>query len=84
MFKKMLSKIQITFDSLYLKFGSPYDMGVYSKKDTEKNIVTFYFTPAAKPIAEKLKAVECDAPAKDGLVFSIGPDSCLNFFAVDK
>ena len=83
-FKKMVSKIQITFDSLYLKYGSPYNMGVYSKTDTEKKLVTFYFTPVAKPLAEKFGAVECEPPAQDGLAYSIGPDSCLNFYPAEK
>lgn len=82
-FKKMKSKIQITFDSTFLKYGSPYDMGVYSSPNAEANTVTFYFTPAAKPLAEKFGAVECEPPQKEGLELSIGPDSCLNFYPID-
>ncbi len=82
-FRKMTSKIQIKFDTFFLKFGSPYNMGVYSRKDTEKDIVTFYFSPAAQPIAEKFDAVKCDPPAKEGLEFSVGPDSCLGFYPVE-
>ncbi|MFW2365043.1 MAG: hypothetical protein ACN4GW_01395 [Desulforhopalus sp.] len=82
-FSKLKSKIQITFDSTYLKYGSPYNMGVYSILNTEANTVTLYFTPAAKPLAEKFGAVECEPPEKDGLELSIGPDSCLNFYPID-
>ncbi|MCP3889039.1 MAG: hypothetical protein GY702_09245 [Desulfobulbaceae bacterium] len=82
-FKKMVSKIQITYETISIKYGSPYDMGVYSQKDTEANEIIFYFTPAAKPLAEKFGAVECEAPAKDGLELSVGPESCLNFFPLE-
>lgn len=81
--KKLKSKIQITFDSTFLKYGSPYNMGVYSKPNKEANTVTLYFTPAAKPLAEKFGAVACEPPEKDGLEFSIGPDSCLTFYSIE-
>lgn len=82
-FRKMVSKIQIKFDTFYLKYGSPYDMGIYSKQNIEADNITFYFTPAAKPIAEKFEAIECEPPAKDGLVFSVGPESCLNYYPLE-
>jgi hypothetical protein len=82
-FKKMRSKIQITFETISIKYGSPYDMGVYSKKNTEEDKVVFYFTPAAKPLAEKFGAVECEAPTKDGLELSVGAQSCLNFYPLE-
>lgn len=83
-FSKLKSKIQITFDSTYLKYGSPYNMGVYSRPNTEANTVTLYFTPVAKPLAEKFGAVACEAPGKDGLEFTIGPASCLTFYPVES
>ncbi len=82
-FKKNVTKIQITYETMSIKYGSPYDMGVYSKKDTEANKIFFYFTPAAKPLAEKYGAVECEAPSKDGLELTVGPESCLNFYPLD-
>lgn len=82
-FKKMVSKIQISYETLSIKYGSPYDMGIYSRKDSEADKIFFYFTPAAKPIAEKFKAVECEAPAKDGLELTVGPESCLNFYPLE-
>jgi hypothetical protein len=82
-FKKMVSKVQITYENLSIKYGSPYDMGVYSKKNTETDTVVFYFTPAAKPLAEKLGGVECEAPTKDGLELTVGPESCLKFFPLE-
>ena len=81
--KKLKSKIQITFDSTFLKYGSPYNMGVYSKPDKKANSVTLYFTPAAQPLAEKFGAVASEPPDKDGLEFSIGPDSCLTFYSIE-
>jgi hypothetical protein len=81
--KKVVSKIQITYENISIKYGSPYDMGVYSKQDTVANKTIFYFTPAAKPLAEKFGAVECEAPAKDGLKLTVGPQSCLNFYPLE-
>jgi hypothetical protein len=82
-YRKQRSRILMTFDALYLKFGAPRDMGVYSKPDTEKNIVTLYFTPVAQPIAEKFGAVACEAPDKKGLELIMGPKSCLDFYSVE-
>ena len=82
-FKRMVSKIQITFETISIKYNSPYDMGVYSRKNTEEDKVVFYFTPAAKPLSEKFGAVECEAPAKDGLELTVGAKSCLNFFPLE-
>lgn len=83
-FKKMVSKIQLTYENISIKYGSPYDMGVYSKQDTEANKTNFYFTPTAKPLAEKFGAVECEAPAKDGLKLTVGPQSCLKFYPLEE
>lgn len=83
-FKKIASKIKITYETLSIKYGSPHDMGVYSKKNTETDKAVFYFTPTAKPLAERFGAVECEAPTKDGLELSIGPESCLNFYSLEE
>ncbi|SHO43938.1 hypothetical protein [Desulfopila aestuarii] len=82
-YKKLRSRLLMTFDALYLKLGAPRNMGVYSKTDAEKNIVTLYFTPVTRTIAEKFGAAECEAPAKAGLELNMGPDTCLEFYSVE-
>lgn len=77
-------KIQESFWPIYLACGSPKDMGVYSKYDLNKNAVTVYFTPSAKPLAEAFLATECEEPSSDHLGFLVGPGACLDIWPVGK
>ena len=79
-----IEKIQESFWPIYLSEDSPNDMGVYSRYDLHKNVVTVYFTPAAKILAEAFNATECEEPSSDHLSFLVGPASCLNIWPVGK
>ena len=78
------TKIQEAFWPVYIACGSPKDMGIYSRYDLKVNIVTVYFTPSAKLLAETFNAKECDEPLSDGLGFIVGPVSCLEIWPVGK
>ena len=77
-------KIQEAFWPIYQACGSLKDMGVYSRYDLEKNIVTVYFTPSTQQLAEAFGATECEQPSSDRLSFLVGPGACLDTWPVGK
>ncbi len=81
---KPTEKIQEAFWPIYQANCSPEDMGVYSRYDLEKNMVTVYFTPSASQLAEIFKAKECEEPLNIRLSFVVGPASCLNSWPVGR
>lgn len=44
---------------LYIASGQPVDMAVFSRYDLAKNVVTAYFSPNAKTLAEAFGATPC-------------------------
>jgi hypothetical protein len=76
--------IQKAFWPMHIALGSPADMGVYSKYDRDRNMVTAHFTPSAASLARIFKATECKEPSSDGLKFIAGPGSCLDIWPVGK
>ncbi|MFH1217965.1 MAG: hypothetical protein V1706_15845 [Pseudomonadota bacterium] len=80
----MTTKIQELFWPTHIACGSPKDMGAYSKYDPETDIVTAYFTPSAKPLADMFGANQCEQPSRDSLRFIAGPGSCLSIWPIGK
>lgn len=80
----LTNEIQNAFWPVYISSGSPKDMGVYSNYDLDKIIVTIYFTPAAKMLAETFKAKPCKEPSSEKLSFIAGPGTCLDFWPVGQ
>lgn len=48
------------FPAYFLEAGQPEDMGIFSRYDLERNIVTAYFTPSAARLAEQFGATPCE------------------------
>jgi len=74
-------EIQDSFSLLFIKAGQPKEMAVFSRYDLEANVVTVYFTPAAKTLALKFDATSCNMPSKDGRLGLIaGYQSAVDFY----
>ena len=58
-------QIQEAWLPLFVAAGQPTNMAVFSRYDTDKNIVTVYFSPGASALASIFKAIPCEKPKKE-------------------
>ncbi len=56
--------IQEAFLALALRGQLPYDLAVFSEHDLRRNVVTAYFSPAAKVLADMFQAQPCEPPKR--------------------
>jgi hypothetical protein len=70
---KPTEQIQEAFTAAYvLNRGATKGMAAFSRYDTERNIVTVYFTPPAHQIAKVFNATPCEKPSIENLGLLIG------------
>ena len=71
--------IRETFEPLFVEAGRPLDMAVFTRYESEGRLqceVMAYFSPAAVPVARKLKASPCEKPRRDNLDLLAGDPGC--------
>lgn len=73
-------KMKEAFLPAFALSGAPINMSMFSKYDHHKNIVTMYFTPAAKYVAEAFGAEPCEKPLITGLALEAGDIRCWQEF----
>lgn len=56
--------IQEAFLALALRGQIPYDLAVFSEHDLHRKMVTVYFSPAAKVLANMFEGQPCDPPQR--------------------
>ena len=57
-------KIQEAFLALTMRSQLPYDLAVFSEHDLRRNLVTVYFSPAAKVLADMFEGQPCEPPQR--------------------
>lgn len=77
------SKIQEAFTPLFGAVGCPVDMAVFSRYDHRRNIVTFYFSPAASMLAKAFSATPCQEPSRENLSLLVGDARCMSVLFPD-
>lgn len=73
-----LGRIEELFLSEYAKAGSPRDMAIFIRHESEGRLhceVRAYFSPASAAIAAAVDADPCDRPAPEGLSVLAGADA---------
>ena len=55
-------EIKKAFLPMHVLAGQPIEMAVFSRYDLHANIVTVYFSPAAKDLAAIFSATPCERP----------------------
>lgn len=80
------NQIVESFLPAFAAAGSPTDMAVFSRYDLRENMVTVYFSPAAKTLAGKFSAEPCDKPTfEKGLGLLVGDQRSVgNLFPETK
>ncbi len=56
------NNIMEAFLPVFAAKGSPVEMAVFSHYDRHADVVTAYFSPAARELAERFSASPCDKP----------------------
>ena len=73
--------IQEAWLPLFASSGQPTDMAVFSRYDTENNVVTVYFSPGASALATMFDASLCEKPKKENrLGLLVGDAGCWQLF----
>ncbi|GJM33539.1 MAG: hypothetical protein DHS20C18_25400 [Saprospiraceae bacterium] len=65
-----LDQIEAFFQSEYAKVGTPKEMAVFTRHESEGRLhceVTVYFSPASIVVANAFDASPCTSPSPDGL-----------------
>lgn len=57
-------KIQDAFLALAMRGQLPYDFAVFSEHDLRRNVVTVYFSPSAKVLADMFEGKPCNPPQR--------------------
>ena len=71
------AEIEALFLKLFNAAGSPSDMAVFTRHESEGRLhceVVAYFSPAATELAEYFDAEPCKKPARTGLVLLAGDE----------
>ena len=83
-----LDHIQTLFQSAYPVLGSPKDVAVFVRHNSEGHLhcqVEVYVSPASVLLAKEMDAEPCDRPSINGLVLLIGSeDSWSTLFPEDR
>lgn len=66
------TEIKEAFYTAFVAQYAPHDMAIFSRYDLERNIVTMYFSPAAKDVAYVFGATSCERPSMNRLVLEVG------------
>lgn len=72
-----LGQIETQFQAAYKQAGSPEDMAVFVRYESEGHLhceVQVYFSPAASEVAKGLGAEVCAKPFADGLDLLVGSE----------
>jgi hypothetical protein len=72
-----LGQLEELFRSEYVKAGSPKDMAVFVRHESEGRLhceVKAYFSPAAFVVAREFDADPCRKPSRDGLSLLAGAE----------
>jgi hypothetical protein len=72
-----LGQLEELFQSEYAKAGSPRDMAVFVRHESEGRLhceVKAYFSPGAAVVAQKFDADPCRKPSRDGLSLLAGAE----------
>lgn len=56
------NKIMEAFLPVFAAKGNPVEVAVFSHYDRHTDVVTVYFSPAAKELAERFSASPCEKP----------------------
>ena len=73
---KLDTKIQKAYLTFVQAGHYSYDAAVFSRNDSETNIITYYFTPSVGLLAKAFGALPCEQPIpKDGFGLCVGDDS---------
>lgn len=73
-----LSEIAALFQVEYAKAGSPQEMAIFTRQESEGHLhceVTVYFSPAAAVIAHAVDAHRCERPLPDNLSLLAGVEA---------
>jgi hypothetical protein len=73
------AEIEETFRKAFADAGSPPDMAVFTRPESEGRLhceVIAYFSPAAQEVAKKFDAEPCEKPARTGLGLLAGSEEC--------
>ncbi|HEY9199544.1 MAG TPA: hypothetical protein VIR60_09270 [Gammaproteobacteria bacterium] len=74
-----LGRIEALFRAAYVRAGSPRDMALFVRQQSEGRLhceISLYFSPAAAEVAKTVEALPCARPSPDGLSLVIGADDC--------
>ena len=72
------NNIMEAFLPVFAAKGSPVEMAVFSHYDRHADVVTVYFSPAAKELAERFSATSCEKPTfRDGTGLLVGDQSAI-------
>jgi hypothetical protein len=71
-----LRQIEALFMSEYMAAGRPKEMALFARHESGRLHceVMVYFTPAAADVAEKVGAIRCRRPSREGLSLKVGTD----------
>jgi hypothetical protein len=79
-----LGRIEARFLAEYARAGSPADMAIFVRHESEGRLhceVRAYFSPASAAVARAVDADPCDRPSPEGLSLLVGaPESWLALF----
>jgi len=68
--------MQEIFHNAFMLSGAPIGKAMFSRYDLHKNVVTVYFSPAAKVMAGWFGAKPCEKPSITGLALEAGDIRC--------
>ena len=71
-----LKSMQEIFLNAFMLSGAPLGKAMFSRYDLHKNVVTVYFSPAAKVMAGWFGAKPCEKPSITGLALEAGDIRC--------
>jgi hypothetical protein len=81
------AEIEETFARLFARAGSPSEMAVFTRPESEGRLhceVVAYFSPAAQEVAKAFDAEPCEKPARDGLDLLAGDPGCWSVLFSEK
>jgi hypothetical protein len=79
MAQEPLEEIRAAFLSTFEQAGSPLEMAVFTRLESEGRLhceVIAYFSPAASELANEFEAEPCERPSRSGLGLLAGDDRC--------
>jgi hypothetical protein len=69
------------FIDAFVAAGEPVDMAVFMRRDHDRGLLTYWFSPAARTVAMQWHAAECEQPPSgEGLSLLLGDDDAWRVF----